>query len=46
MRRVGVNREFLFDEQILRYDWEVVSVRKVDPLGLATLVEIRNQPRG
>ena len=45
MRRVGVNREFLFDEQILGYDWEVVSARKVDPLGLATLVEIRNQPR-
>ena len=45
MRRVGVNREFLFDEQIGRYDWDVVAVRRVDPLGLATLVEIRNQPR-
>ena len=38
-------RVFLFDEQINGYDWDVVSARKVDPLGLATLVEIRNQPR-
>ena len=45
MRRVGVNREFRFDEQILCYDWDVVSARRVDLCGLATLVEIRNQPR-
>ena len=46
MRRVGVNREFRFDEQILCYDWDVVSARRVDLFGLSTLVEIRNQPRG
>lgn len=45
MRRVGVNREFLFTDQILPYDWEVMAARPVDFLGLSTLVEIRNRRR-
>ncbi len=45
MRRVGVNREFRYDEQILRHDWDVISARRVEFHGLTTLVEIRNQPR-
>lgn len=45
MRRVGVNREFRYDEQILRHDWDVVAARRVEFHGLTTLVEVRNQPR-
>jgi phosphatidylethanolamine/phosphatidyl-N-methylethanolamine N-methyltransferase len=40
--RIGFRSDFRFDEQILRYDWEVKSVRDVNMLGLSKLVTIRN----
>ena len=40
--RIGFRSDFRFDEQILKYDWEVISARKVNFLGLSTLVTIRN----
>lgn len=40
--RIGFRSDFCFDEQILKYDWEVQSVKKVNFLGLSRLVVIRN----
>lgn len=40
--RIGFRSDFRFDEQILKYDWEILSVKKVNFLGLSTLVTIRN----
>lgn len=40
--KVGFRSDFQFDEQILKHDWEVLSVRDVNFLGLSKLVEIRN----
>lgn len=40
--RIGFRSDFCFDEQILKYDWEIQSVRKVNFLGLSRLVAIRN----
>jgi phosphatidylethanolamine/phosphatidyl-N-methylethanolamine N-methyltransferase len=40
--RIGFRSDFCFDEQILRYNWEIQSVRKVNFLGLSKLVTIRN----
>jgi phosphatidylethanolamine/phosphatidyl-N-methylethanolamine N-methyltransferase len=40
--RIGFRSDFCFDEQILKYDWEIESVRKVNFLGLSRLVKIRN----
>ncbi|HEV7929823.1 MAG TPA: class I SAM-dependent methyltransferase [Nitrosospira sp.] len=40
--RIGFRSDFCFDEQILKHDWEVQSVRKVNFLGLSRLVTIRN----
>jgi phosphatidylethanolamine/phosphatidyl-N-methylethanolamine N-methyltransferase len=40
--KIGFRSDFDFKEQILRHDWEVVSVKKVNFLGLSKLVEIRN----
>lgn len=40
--RIGFRSDFCFDEQILKYDWEVQSVRKVNLFGLSRLVVIRN----
>jgi phosphatidylethanolamine/phosphatidyl-N-methylethanolamine N-methyltransferase len=40
--RIGFRSDFRFDEQILRHDWEVESVRNVNMLGLSKLVTIRN----
>lgn len=41
--RIGFRPEFHFHEQILQYDWEVESVKKVNFLRLSTLVKIRNR---
>jgi phosphatidylethanolamine/phosphatidyl-N-methylethanolamine N-methyltransferase len=41
--RIGFRSDFGFDEQILRYDWEVQSVRNVNMFGLSKLVTIRNR---
>jgi phosphatidylethanolamine/phosphatidyl-N-methylethanolamine N-methyltransferase len=40
--RIGFRSDFCFDEQILGYDWEVMSVKKVNLFGLSRLVIIRN----
>lgn len=40
--KVGFRSDFSFDEQILKHDWEVVSVKDVNLLGLSKLVAIRN----
>jgi phosphatidylethanolamine/phosphatidyl-N-methylethanolamine N-methyltransferase len=40
--RIGFRSEFAFDRHILGHDWEVVTVRKVNLLGLSRLVVIRN----
>jgi phosphatidylethanolamine/phosphatidyl-N-methylethanolamine N-methyltransferase len=39
---IGFRSDFCFDEQILKHDWEIQSVRKVNFFGLSTLVVIRN----
>lgn len=40
--RIGFRSDFSFADQILKYDWEVRSVRTVNFPGLSKLVEIRN----
>jgi phosphatidylethanolamine/phosphatidyl-N-methylethanolamine N-methyltransferase len=40
--RIGFRSDFCFNEQIMKYDWEVQSVKKVNFLGLSRLVTIRN----
>lgn len=40
--RIGFRSDFCFNEQILKYDWEVQSVKNVNFLGLSKLVTIRN----
>lgn len=40
--KIGFRSDFCFDEQILRYDWEIESVKKVNVFGLSKLVVIRN----
>jgi phosphatidylethanolamine/phosphatidyl-N-methylethanolamine N-methyltransferase len=40
--RIGFRSNFCYREQILRYDWKVESVKKVNLFGLSRLVTIRN----
>ena len=40
--KIGFRSDFGYDEQILKYDWEVISVKKVNLFGLSKLVELRN----
>ncbi|WP_158597868.1 class I SAM-dependent methyltransferase [Noviherbaspirillum saxi] len=40
--KIGFRSDFGFDEQILKHDWEVLSVKNVNFLGLSKLVVIRN----
>lgn len=40
--KIGFRSDFCFDEQILRHNWDVQSVRKVNFMGLSKLVTIRN----
>jgi len=40
--KVGFRSDFPFEQHILGYDWEVISVRKVNLFGLSRLVTIRN----
>lgn len=40
--RIGFRSDFSFEEQILKHDWEVRSVKTVNLMGLSRLVEIRN----
>jgi phosphatidylethanolamine/phosphatidyl-N-methylethanolamine N-methyltransferase len=40
--RIGFRSDFSYAEQILRYEWEVQSVRTVNLFGLSKLVVIRN----
>lgn len=40
--KIGFRSDFSFEEQIMKHDWEVLSVQKVNFLGLSKLVVIRN----
>lgn len=40
--RIGFRSDFCYDDQILKYDWEILSVKKVNLFGLSRLVVIRN----
>ena len=40
--RIGFRSTFIYDEQILKYDWEVQSVEDVNLLRLSKLIVIRN----
>ncbi|PPE66865.1 hypothetical protein C1704_07130 [Caldimonas caldifontis] len=40
--KVGFRSDFSFEEHILAHDWQVMSVRAVNLLGLSKLVVIRN----
>jgi phosphatidylethanolamine/phosphatidyl-N-methylethanolamine N-methyltransferase len=40
--KIGFRSDFSFGDQILRYDWEVRSVKSVNLMGLSRLVEIGN----
>lgn len=40
--RIGFRSDFAFEEQILKHDWQVRSVTKVNFLGLSKLVNISN----
>lgn len=40
--KIGFRSDFCYNEQILKHDWEIKSVKKVNFLGLSKLVEIRN----
>jgi phosphatidylethanolamine/phosphatidyl-N-methylethanolamine N-methyltransferase len=41
-RRIGFRSDFSLADQVLRHDWEVRSVRKVNLWGLSRLIEVRN----
>lgn len=40
--KVGFHADFDYDEQILKYDWKVLTAKKVNLMGLSRLVEIKN----
>lgn len=40
--KIGFRSDFSFEEQILKHDWEIQSVMKVNFLGLSRFVSIRN----
>ena len=40
--KVGFRSDFAFEEHVLRHQWKVISVRKVNLFGLSKLVTIRN----
>lgn len=40
--KIGFRSDFSFGDQILRYDWDVRSVKSVNLMGLSRLVEIGN----
>ncbi|MDB5842189.1 MAG: phosphatidylethanolamine N-methyltransferase / phosphatidyl-N-methylethanolamine N-methyltransferase [Herminiimonas sp.] len=40
--RIGFHSDFCYEDQILRHDWKVESVKPVNFLGLSKLVVIRN----
>jgi phosphatidylethanolamine/phosphatidyl-N-methylethanolamine N-methyltransferase len=40
--KIGFRSDFSYDQQILKYDWQVMSVKKVNLFGLSKLLEIRN----
>jgi phosphatidylethanolamine/phosphatidyl-N-methylethanolamine N-methyltransferase len=40
--KIGFRSDFCYQEQILRYEWEVLSVKRVNLFGLSKLVTIRN----
>jgi phosphatidylethanolamine/phosphatidyl-N-methylethanolamine N-methyltransferase len=40
--KIGFHADFDYEEQILKYDWDVQSSQKVNLMGLSRLVQIRN----
>jgi len=40
--KIGFRSDFSYKEQILKYDWEILSSQSVNLFGLSKLVEIRN----
>jgi phosphatidylethanolamine/phosphatidyl-N-methylethanolamine N-methyltransferase len=40
--KIGFRSDFSYEEQIMRYDWEVVEVVEANIFGLSKLVKIRN----
>ncbi len=40
--KIGFRSDFSYGDQILRYDWEVRSVKSVNLMGLSRLIEIGN----
>ena len=40
--KIGFRSDFSFGDQIMRYDWDVRSVKSVNLMGLSRLVEIGN----
>jgi phosphatidylethanolamine/phosphatidyl-N-methylethanolamine N-methyltransferase len=40
--RIGFHSDFCYNEQVLKYGWEVQSVKSVNLMGLSKLVVIRN----
>ncbi len=40
--KIGFRSDFSYEEQILRYDWEVIQVKSVNLFNLSKLVIIRN----
>lgn len=41
--RIGFRSDFSYEEQVLRHDWEIQSVKEVNLFGLSRLVVIRNR---
>jgi phosphatidylethanolamine/phosphatidyl-N-methylethanolamine N-methyltransferase len=40
--KIGFRSDFDYDEQILRHDWKIISVERVNLFGLSKLVTIEN----
>jgi phosphatidylethanolamine/phosphatidyl-N-methylethanolamine N-methyltransferase len=41
--RIGFRSDFSYGDHILRYDWDIQSVRPVNLFGLSRLIEVRNR---
>jgi phosphatidylethanolamine/phosphatidyl-N-methylethanolamine N-methyltransferase len=44
--RLGFRTRFDLDEQVHRYDWQVLSVEPTNMLSLSRLIHVRNVSRG
>jgi phosphatidylethanolamine/phosphatidyl-N-methylethanolamine N-methyltransferase len=41
-QRIGFRSDFAFEQHILRHDWQVIEMRRVNLFGLSRLVTLRN----